>query len=58
MDNEKLFSDQRWNDKSLPKVIGHRELTEKEKKEAREILDKYINKKRKNNTDINKNNST
>lgn len=34
MGKEKPFSHPRWNDPPIPKRIGHRELTEKQKKEA------------------------
>ena len=37
MSDKKLFSDPRWNDASLPKVVGHRELTPEEKKQAEEM---------------------
>ena len=42
MPDKKPFSDSRWNDASMPKVIGHVELTPKDKKEAREKLSGLI----------------
>lgn len=40
-ENEKeLFSDKRWNQPLGGKVIGHREITEEEKKELEEYLER------------------
>lgn len=51
MDNKKLFSDRRWTDPPVATVIGHRELTENEKKRAKEYKKRIIekNKSLKNN---------
>lgn len=42
------YSHPRWNDTSAPEVIGHRELTEEEKKRAAEwrkrIIEREANK--------------
>lgn len=34
MSEKKLYSDRRWNDPPQATVIGHRELTEEEKRQA------------------------
>jgi len=47
MDEKKLFSDERWNDTSLPKVIGHRELTSEDKKRAEEFWQRIEERKKK-----------
>ena len=40
--NKKLFSDPRWNDKGLPRVVGHFEQTEEEEQQGHEKLLKII----------------
>ena len=34
MPEKKLFSDPRWNDTSIPKTVGHREVTPEEKAQS------------------------
>jgi len=42
MSEKKPFSDKRWNDDSIPKVVGHRPLTDKERDEAEKSMDEFI----------------
>lgn len=39
---KKLYSDPRWNDKQLPKVIGHIEFTEEEQKKKEQFYKEYL----------------
>ena len=40
------FSDPRWNDTSLPKVIGHEEVTKEENERAEKLLEEINNRSR------------
>lgn len=51
MSEKKPFSDPRWNDTSLPKVIGHMELTEEQKKSAKEWRERIKSRKNKSATE-------
>lgn len=37
----KKYSDSRWNNTTLPKVIGKRELTEEEKEREKEFTEQF-----------------
>lgn len=47
---KKPFSDKRWNDKPLGKIIGQSDLSKEELKKRTDIIKKEINDKKKKNT--------
>ncbi|MEK3788762.1 hypothetical protein [Paenibacillus sp. FSL K6-1230] len=44
MSKDKTYTDPRWNDPAKPKVIGHREVSDKEQKEGSEQLREHLKK--------------
>jgi|GEM_PF-1354682 len=42
MGEKKPFSDKRWNDDTIPKVVGHVTLTKEEREAAEKRMDGYV----------------